>query len=318
MDLRSILADSLPVITAVDDLEGYRSKVPIELEAINGLAVASDADIARMVSTILENLGLLRSERRLFISYRRIESKAVAIQLYEALDARGFDVFLDTRSVRPAVNFQAELWHRLADTDVVVLLDTPDFRISDWTVQELARANATNVQILHLLWPGVNPDPASAFSDFLPLRLADFRGGIAPDFTAPLTDECVLTVCRRAESLRARALAARYAYLVDSFCDAARNAGHDVIVQPGRYISLGAGGAARAVFPAVGVPSSPRIEEFERAVEKLVPAPPVRFIYVERGVLDKWRTHLAWLSSHLPVKTFQLSDVPDALAAGAL
>jgi hypothetical protein len=107
-----------------------------------------------MVSVAFENFRLLRSERRLFISYRRVESQGIAIQLYEALDALGFDVFLDTHGVPPATDFQSVLWHRLADSDVVVLLDTPDFRTSRWTVQELARANATSLQILHLLWPG--------------------------------------------------------------------------------------------------------------------------------------------------------------------
>ncbi|MEW3673962.1 toll/interleukin-1 receptor domain-containing protein, partial [Pseudomonas aeruginosa] len=80
--------------------------------------------------------------------------------LYDALDARGFDVFIDVRSVPPAADFQSQLWHRMSDSDVVVLIDTPGFREGRWTAEELARANATNVQILHLLWPGQKEDPA--------------------------------------------------------------------------------------------------------------------------------------------------------------
>ena len=107
-------------------------------------------DWDRVASVLLEGLGLLRKSRRLFISYRRVETQGVAIQLYEQLDASGFDVFLDTHSLRPGEPFQEVVWHRLADTDVVVLLDSPGFLASRWTEEELARANSTNLQILQL------------------------------------------------------------------------------------------------------------------------------------------------------------------------
>ena len=63
------------------------------IAGVNGLQISTDADVARLVSIAFENLHLLRLERRLFISYRRAESTDVAIQLFEALDERGFDVF---------------------------------------------------------------------------------------------------------------------------------------------------------------------------------------------------------------------------------
>jgi hypothetical protein len=309
-------ADSLPIIPAVPTLEGFRSQVPATIAGVNGLNLSDANDLPRLVTAIFENLHLLRLERRLFISYRRAESTPVAMQLYEALDARGFDVFLDTRSVRPAVDFQAELWHRLADSDVVILLDTPNFRVSDWTVEELTQANATSIQILHLLWPGVPEDGTSAFSEFYPLQLTDFRFGRVPDAASILTDECVSNVCARAESLRARALASRYAYLVDNFCDLAASYGVDVAVHPERFVSMQIGAETHAIFPAVGVPTAQRLEEFEQAVRHMSPQPIVRAIYDERGILERWKIHLGWLSSHLPVKAIQVSKLPEAFAAG--
>ncbi len=308
--------DSLPIIPAVDALDGFREKVPETIAGVNGMQILNSADLARLVSTAFENLHLLRMERRLFISYRRAESTGVAIQLFEALDSRGFDVFLDTRSVRPAVDFQSELWHRLADSDVVILLDTPEFRVSHWTVQELTQANATSVQILHLLWPSVPADPYSAFSDFFRLDLSSFRSGSTPDETSQLTDDCLLKVCERAESLRARALAARHAYLVDNFCDLARVSGFSTDVHPERYVSIELSGMKHAIFPAVGVPTAPRLEIIEKAVQHVDPAPTIRVIYDERGILERWKVHLGWLSSHLPVKAIQVSQLPDAFAKG--
>lgn len=310
--------DSLPIVPAVPALDGYRGLVPKTLSGVNGLRLANQADLARLVTVILENLHLLRRERRLFISYRRAESTSIAMQLYEALDERGFDVFLDTRSIAPAVDVQAELFHRLADSDVVLLLDTPDFRISNWTIEELTQANATSVQILHLLWPGVPEDTGSAFSDFFPLGLADFRSGRMPDPTSLLTEECVLRVCERAESLRARALASRYAYLVDYFCDLAADQGLHVAVHPKRFLSVQVGSETHAIFPTVGVPTALRLEEFEEAVRYMDPLPAVRALYDERGILERWKLHLGWLNSHLPVKAIQVSMLPDAFAAGEI
>src|SRR5581483_3223460 len=170
-----LIQDSVVILPVVETLKGASKLVPPKLAHINCLeSPASNPKIERIVSVVFETFRLLRSERRLFISYRRMESQGIAIQLYEALDALGFDVFLDTRGVPPASDFQSVLWHRLADSDVVVLLDTPEFRKSRWTVQELACANATSLQIFHFLWPGVDPDPHSAFSSFRALEAKDF------------------------------------------------------------------------------------------------------------------------------------------------
>ena len=55
--------------------------------------------------------------------------------------------------MRPGEPFRDVLWHRLADTEVIVLLDSPQFLDSRWTEEELSNANFTNVQILQLIWP---------------------------------------------------------------------------------------------------------------------------------------------------------------------
>jgi hypothetical protein len=93
-----------------------------------------------LAAALLECVGLLRPQRRVFISYRRVESANAALQLHEALGSRGFDVFLDTYDVRPAEDFQAIVWHRLCDSDVMVMLDTPGYFGSRWTAAEIGRA----------------------------------------------------------------------------------------------------------------------------------------------------------------------------------
>ena len=174
-----LIDDSIVIAPVVSDLSQVHAEIPPQLRHVNAIVLGTnDEGITRLVTLVLETFRLLRRERRLFISYKRTGSQPLADRLYDALDARGFDVFIDVRSVPPAADFQSQLWHRMSDSDVVVLIDTPGFREGRWTAEELARANATNVQILHLLWPGQKEDPASSFSHFMKLRRRDFFGFI--------------------------------------------------------------------------------------------------------------------------------------------
>jgi hypothetical protein len=67
--------------------------LPSSIRHINAFALADAGAVQRLVTLVLENLRLLRIERRLSISYKRAESQNIAIQLYECFDEAGFDVF---------------------------------------------------------------------------------------------------------------------------------------------------------------------------------------------------------------------------------
>jgi len=318
--LSSLIADSTTIITVVSILDNTRAEVPLALANINALQVNDkEPSVERLTSLILEGFRLLRRERRLFISYKRQDSESLAGYLYEELDKRGFDVFIDTRSVPPAVDFQEELWHRLADSDVVVLIDTPNFRSSRWTTEELTRANATNVQILHVLWPGQAPDPDSAFSEFFELTPDSFIGAARLGGISTIKRDVLTSICEAVEHLRARAMAARYRYLVDSFCDLARDAGLDATVQPERWIAVRLpDGSELAVVPAIGVPTSKRMNEVFDEIANVRPkACTIWLLYDNRGLLGSWLQHLDWLDMHLPVKNIRAAAAAEQLA-GAL
>ena len=222
----------------------------------------------------------------------------------------GFDVFLDTRGVPPGDDFQSVLWHRLADSDLVVLLDTPGFRASRWTREELARANATSVQILHLLWPGSGADGASAFSQFHELSPADFSSLELTGDQARFCGQTLDTVGVLAESLRARALAARHRYLVDNFCDQARAQGGSPAIQATRFISLDITTDRRvAVVPTIGVPNAARYQEIEKSITESVDHfSEVWLLYDERGIMESWLEHVEWLNKHLPLSAVRVSE----------
>lgn len=310
--LSDLVRNAVLVLPVVPTLDRFTEFVPEDLLPINGMALRpEDPDLERVASVLLEGLGLLRKSRRLFISYRRVETQGIAIQLYELLDANGFDVFLDSHSIRPGEPFQEVLWHRLADTDVVVLLDSPGFLASRWTEEELAHANSTNLQILQLIWPGNTLSAGAAFSRTFVLSDRDFDSPIDQlGATARLRDLCLERVAIEVESLRARALAARHTYLVNEFFSEALALGLLPQLQPERFILLQTkGGKQYITVPTVGVPDALRYQELEDEVSRHAkPSSDIILLYDERGIRDKWMKHLEWLDRQaLVVKSLQVA-----------
>ena len=311
--LSDLLKEARMVVPVVPRLTEFSQFVPEDLRVLNGMGLRpEDHDLNRVASVLLEGLSLLRKSRRLFISYRRIETQGIAIQLYELLDAHGFDVFLDSHSIRPGEPFQEVLWHRLADTDVIVLLDSPGFLTSRWTEAELAQANSTNIQILQLIWPSSTLQAAAAFSRPFSLVETDFFD--PKDLlstSARLRDACLNRVAIEVESLRARALAARHAYLVQEFCAEAEAVGLAPRVQPERFILLETkSGNYFVVVPTVGVPDAVRYHEIEDEISRHPKRQgDIILLYDERGIREKWTKHITWLDRHkLQVKSLQVAQ----------
>ncbi len=313
--LEKLITDSAVIIPVVSSKRFVEAELPASLWHVNALDLsAGGGNLPRFASLIYEAFRLLRKERGIFISYRRKGSQPLANRLYEELDKRGFDVFIDIRSVPPAADFQAELWHRMSDVDVVVLIDTPGFREGRWTKAELAQANLLGIQTLHLLWPGQLENANFAFSRFMKLENSDFTGP-SPGRGATLKDGVLASICDRAEELRAQAIASRYAHLVDNFCDAARDLSMSPVVQPERWISVPIKETSLSVVPAVGRPTSDRINEIFKSVVKINGSGVIWVIYDSRGLHELWLEHLRWLDQHLPIRNLRMTEVPAALKA---
>ena len=283
----------------------------MSLAPTNGMALdPADTALERVAGLILELLGLMRRRRQLFISYKRTESAAVAQQFYHALDERSFDVFLDTFSVRPADPFQEQLWHRMADSDVVVLLYTASIQSSTWVQQEIERASGMKITVLQLIWPGVVRDPKTAFFEPLYLESTDFESG------GQLRPERTADICALVESLRAGSLAARETELVGAIRDRAAKRGLTTALQPTRYVDvrLGSSGYIR-VIPTVGVPDSESFQAGALAQVNGEGPKQVVLLYDSLSVASGWKKHLDWLDQHLPVKTVKAFEVDQWLGS---
>jgi hypothetical protein len=308
-----LLADSAVVVPVVSALTNFGHEIPEPLRPINGIEVGvGGQNLDAIVNLVLENLGLLRRTRRLFISYRRTDASSEALQLRHELDSNGYDVFLDTHSVPRGDDFQEVLWQRLADSDVVVLLDTPGFLSSRWTQKELAEAAAMTIGLIQVVWPGHAPLDYTDLCERIYLDGADLEAG-----GSGLTARALSRITVAVEKLRARSFAARHNNLVREFCDAAGRIGVPSAVQPERFISaeLPSGKGIMAI-PAVGVPDALRYHEathlFARVNRK--DDHEVFLIYDHRGLRPSWGAFLDWLDEFLPVKGVRITAVGDRLS----
>jgi len=297
--LQTLIREHLPIVPVVEHLGTFSAHIPDVLHFANGMELSrAGAGLEALAAVVLECLGLLRRQRRVFVSYRRGEAAQVALQLHEGLGEAGFDVFLDTYDVRPAEDFQAVLWHRLCDSDVVVMLDTPGYFASRWTAAELGRALAKQISVLGVVWPGHTPQRIAQLREPIFLANDDLLG-----VDGPLARPALQRIRETVERLRSRSLAIRHAAVAGAIASAVEGIG-------GSYAGVGTHRALSVIlpderrlrlFPTIGVPTAETFQEIEEqagAVDAAIAGVPM-VAYDHVGLHPRHQGHLDWLQEKL-------------------
>jgi hypothetical protein len=287
--------------------EDFNKEIPKIIGGLNGLKY--DNNISKICNLILEGFELLRKSRKIFISYKRSESSNVAIQLYEALEANNFDVFLDTHSVDKGEEFQEELWHRMTDCDVIVMLNTKGFLKSEWCNKELEKAHVKRIGIVHLLWPDCDFEKYSQLAYSMKLKNNDFDRPLFSDLAKgrlvkPVVDEAINLV----EGVRARNLASRQDSLITDFTQAGHNNNIELNLQFSRYITQELPTGKRIVYiPTVGIPQSINCQNSQRLIQRIEKKEidSIHLIYDDLSIRDYWLNHLDWLNERLEIQTIK-------------
>lgn len=284
----------------------FSSEIPKILKHQNAIQY-SDNELCRIANVVLQAFELLRSTRKVFISYKRSESTSVAIQMYEALESHHFDVFLDTHSIEKGELFQEELWHRMTDCDVILLLNTPGFLESHWCKEELAEAGSKQIGIVQLVWPNHKIEAISQLSFPLNLESTDFVDAIYDDKDkSKLKNDKVEEIVQFVESVRARNLASRQDNLITEFMSIAKQCGRDITVQPERYLTEVISGKKIIYVPTIGIPQSFNCQaaDIRYEYDKNPQNTRIRLIYDDLRIRDKWLKHLDWLNNNLKKDIF--------------
>jgi len=313
-EVQTLVGASLPIIPSVGPTGSFVADIPAMLQSSNGLRRrADDPAMTELAAALLEIIGLLRKQRRVFVSYRRTESRAAAIQLHDTLTGRGFDVFLDTHDIRPGEPFQEVLFHRLCDSDVVIMLDTPTYFESKWTVRELGRARAKEIHILRVVWPGHTPSRFTALAETVYLDSAHLSGPEGPIVSTAI-DNIVVGV----ERLRSKSIASRYLSITGRLRADVERIGATVSgIGSHRAVSIVLEDKRQVwAYPIVGIPTAELLndvaEKAKRADYKDVPI----LVYDHVGVSTAWSDHLKWLDDNIAiVRAIKSAEASWVLAA---
>ncbi|WP_379953279.1 toll/interleukin-1 receptor domain-containing protein [Dokdonia sp. R78006] len=304
----SLIKDGTIILPVFYNDNCFGIEIPKVLENQNGLLYDSTKNI-KIVNLALESFELLRTSRKVFVSYKRNESTSVAIQLYEALERNNFDVFLDTHSIKQGEPFQEELWHRMTDCDVIVLLNTPKFLDSYWCKEEIAEASAKQIGIIQLVWPNHKLEAMAHVCLPIQLQSTDFEESVFDNENASkLVEPFVNNLVSEVESMRARNLASRQDNLITEFTNFAVKYGKSINLQPERFVTEELGGNKKRIFiPTVGIPQSVNCNQSEEIIKEIkdYEVDSVHLIYDDLRIRDKWLTHLDWLNGYLKVQTIK-------------
>lgn len=289
--IEELLRRGTPIIPVASEPGKIHSELPERLRPFNSLTMAADGSM-RIATALLECVGLLPRQRRVFVSYRRAEGREAALQLFDVLSSKIFDVFLDTHGILPAEDFQGVLWHRLCDSDVLVMLDTANYFASRWTAAEFGRALAKGISILRVGWPGVIPSPRTATASSIELSNAD-----VDVITGRLSDNALSQVCAQVEVVRGQSHAVRTQNLFSSLKrDVERIGGAVSGMGPHSAIHLELpDGKEVVVYPTVGVPTSVTLQN----VIDYASGKEAAIFYDHVGLQEKWLDHLDWLGSNI-------------------
>lgn len=135
-----------PIAKNPDD---FKTNFPPVLKSLNGFFLSdTDFSIQALKNLIISFFGIIDGNRKVFISYRRTELEILAHKLFDLLVQKKYYPFLDSYSLLPGVDFQEYLRHELVDSDIVILLDSPDFYNSPYCMEELRIANLENIPVL--------------------------------------------------------------------------------------------------------------------------------------------------------------------------
>jgi hypothetical protein len=288
---------SIPTIPVLEVGMKFEDSVPLLLASTNGIIVAdTDADLVNPATAALECLGLLREQRRVFVSYRRSESRSAAVQLHDVLSGVGYDVFLDTHDIRRGDQFQDELWHRLCDSDVLVMLDTPEYFERKWTRMELAKAQAKEIHILRIVWPDHKPTRKTDVGQAIFLEKKELLGPDGP-IAEPTIDQITLAI----EVLRSNSIAARYLSITGKLRAEAKKVDatvHAIGANRSIGIRLESGKQIWA-YPVVGIPSAATLNDIvEKSILARQAGHPV-LVYDHVGIRSKWAKHIDWLNDQI-------------------
>lgn len=271
--------------------------------------------LTNLVKEIITNalhFFVLASARKVFISYCQRETADIAYHLYEELQKRHYKPFLDKNALQPTVDFQAHLMHELADSDILLLLDSGGNRESKWCQKEINAALARGMAAIALTWQyGTKREP---YKEFAAMENIDIRPehishsthyeSNPPGFRQRLRQEVMHAILNRVDAIRARAQASKVIKLKELLEEMHSASSCLSFEKKGCLIKFD----DTTYKPIIGVPHAQDFYDSQGM--------PCTLAYYKTGVLDSHIQLIDWLAckSQISIQGLHSNEYPNPLS----
>lgn len=148
-------------ILPVSTLDGHR-RPPVPLDTVYAMhcptLVGNDVQrLTRRVGALL-SLWLRGDDRKIFVSHRQADGRALATRISAYLNEHGYNAWRDEEQLAGGDIVQDEIERHVAGSNLVLLLDTPRAGESEWIAREVDAAIAGFVPLVPVL---LRPDEAT-------------------------------------------------------------------------------------------------------------------------------------------------------------
>lgn len=297
LDRRAKAQEVLPIVREANKFGAY---IPAALGSINAFLLKDEKSVPRLRNRILNWFGLLDNTRKIFISYKRSDTTALAHQLFDTLVKKGYLPFLDSYSLEAGVDFQEYLMNEISDADMFIMLNSSNYDQSDYTKAELVAASKLGIGILQVVFPTSKNIEEARISSVL--QLSD---QLPSD--SMYEQEVVEAIIYSMERYRAQGFRTKRRIIVDGL--KSKYVGKAISTLEDGCLSVA--GLNIVYYPVTHVPTSEDLEIADKSMSKL---------NLHDGTLKKIcyygihccrdkRNHMNWLNMfNLPVLSEDISD----------
>lgn len=287
----------LPIAMQPDD---FKTKFPKELKSLNGFFLKENEteSFLRLKNYVASYFGLLDTNRKVFISYRRTELEPLAHKLYEELIKKKYQPFLDSYSIVEGVDFQGYLRHELVDSEIVILLDSPDFNSSEYCMEEFNVANCERIPVLDIRFQVDPQKNRNQFCDYLETNLSCEEANV--------NSELVGKIIGLMEQCRIKAYQFKRQYVLDEFTNACQEYGMEVVNQ-GQFLRCDT--THECFYPLTRIPSCKDFYNLQVMFDKipLFSTYTKKILYNGNYCRPGITLYLQWLNTQLPIKSYNIT-----------
>jgi hypothetical protein len=288
----------VPVITS----GATAANLPAWLRSRNSISwVPGDLLAAGRVA---QRAGVASERSRLFLSYVRRDTSALAEQLFDELNRQGFDVFLDRFRIAPGVDFHVKIAEELCHKAVVLVLESENIRRSPWVAHEVAFARLHQLGLVGLQLPRGRkvPEIENRWRHSLAGGELTLARLLRPAALAS-TVQFIRGVHFAAESWRRAALreAMSVALALHGFTDQHRREDDDIVLaaNPTRH--------KRYAFRMACYP--PSIEDFHAVAPQRSPSTRTYVVGAAKYLDQRRRANIEWISTESSIGLYDQSEI---------